>query len=99
MLATVTHLGDQPQLERLIGVVKVMLDAYGSGRVDKVFLSYNDFVNTMTQRAAFDQLLPLPPADETIAQHDWDYIYEPDAEAVLERMLSGKLTGTQLTWD
>src|SRR6188768_1626084 len=60
MLASVTHLGDKPQLEQLVGVVKVMLDAYESGKVDRVYLVYNDFVNTMTQRAAFDQLLPLP---------------------------------------
>src|SRR3546814_13388851 len=63
MLATVTHLGDQPRVDQLIGVIKVMLDAYTGGKVDKVFLAYNDFVNTMTQRAAFDQLLPLPPSD------------------------------------
>ncbi|MDH5835160.1 F0F1 ATP synthase subunit gamma [Luteimonas kalidii] len=88
MRASVTHLGDQPQVEQLVGVIKVMLDAYNAGEVDKVFLVYNDFVNTMTQRAAFDQLLPLPASDETVAQHDWDYIYEPDAETVLEHVLT-----------
>ncbi|KAF1709569.1 F0F1 ATP synthase subunit gamma [Pseudoxanthomonas sacheonensis] len=87
MLASVTHLGDKPQLEQLVGVVKVMLDAYESGKVDRVYLVYNDFVNTMTQRAAFDQLLPLPAADTQIAHHDWDYIYEPDAATVLEHVL------------
>ena len=87
MLASVTHLGDQPQVEQLVGVIKVMLDGYDAGDVDKVFLVYNDFVNTMTQRAAFDQLLPLPPS-EAVAQHDWDYIYEPDAEAVLSHVLT-----------
>jgi len=88
MLATVTHLGDQPRVDQLIGVVKVMLDAYNDGKVDKVFLAYNDFVNTMTQRAAFDQLLPLPPSDDMVARHDWDYIYEPDAQTVLEHILT-----------
>ncbi|NZA25588.1 F0F1 ATP synthase subunit gamma [Luteimonas sp. SJ-92] len=88
MLASVTHLGDTPQVEQLVGVIKVMLDAYGEGTIDKVFLVYNDFVNTMTQRAAFDQLLPLPASDETVARHDWDYIYEPDAERVLEHVLT-----------
>ena len=88
MLATVTHLGDQPRVDQLIGVIKVMLDAYSSGKVDKVFLAYNDFVNTMTQRAAFDQLLPLPPSDDVATRHDWDYIYEPDAQAVLEHILT-----------
>src|SRR5690606_6171109 len=63
MLASVTHLGDQPGVDQLVGVIKVMLDAYTAGKVDKVFLAYNDFVNTMTQRATFDQLLPLPATD------------------------------------
>jgi F-type H+-transporting ATPase subunit gamma len=88
MLASVTHLGDKPQLEQLVGVVKVMLDAYESGKVDRVYLVYNDFVNTMTQRAAFDQLLPLPASDTQITHHDWDYIYEPDAATVLEHVLT-----------
>lgn len=88
MLGSVTHLGDTPQVEKLIGVIKVMLDAYESGKVDKVFLCYNDFVNTMTQRAAFDQLLPLPASEETVARHDWDYLYEPDAQTVLEHVLT-----------
>ena len=88
MLASVAHLGDQPELEQLVGVVQVMLEAYDAGKVDKVFLAYNDFVNTMTQRAAFDQLLPLPPSDGAVAQHEWDYIYEPDAETVLEHVLT-----------
>ena len=88
MLASVTHLGDQPEVEQLVGVVQVMLEAYDAGKVDKVFLVYNDFVNTMVQRAAFDQLLPLPAAETTVARHDWDYIYEPDAEGVLEHVLT-----------
>ncbi|HEY1137295.1 MAG TPA: F0F1 ATP synthase subunit gamma [Xanthomonadaceae bacterium] len=88
MLASVTHLGDTPRVDQLIGVIKVMLDAYTAGSVDKVFLVYNDFVNTMTQRAAFDQLLPLPPSETAVAEHDWDYIYEPSAQAVLEHVLT-----------
>jgi len=88
MLASVTHLGDTPHVEQLVGVVKVMLDAYSAGHVDRVFLCYNDFVNTMTQRAAFDQLLPLPPHDHIESRHDWDYLYEPDAQAVLEHVLT-----------
>ena len=88
MLASVTHLGDTPHVDQLVGVIKVMLDAYSSGKVDKVFLIYNDFVNTMTQRAAFDQLLPLPASDTAVAPHDWDYIYEPDAQTVLEHVLT-----------
>jgi len=88
MLASVTHLGDLPHVEQLVGVIKVMLDAYTAGKVDKVFLSYNDFVNTMTQRAAMDQLLPLPASEAQVARHDWDYLYEPDAESVLEHVLT-----------
>jgi len=88
MLASVTHLGDQPKLEQLVGVVKVMLDAYSAGGIDKVFLSYNDFVNTMTQRAAFDQLLPLAADESAVSSHDWDYLYEPDAQVVLEHVLT-----------
>ncbi|WP_363799003.1 F0F1 ATP synthase subunit gamma [Lysobacter firmicutimachus] len=88
MLASVTHLGDQPHLEQLVGVIKVMLDAYSAGNIDRVFVCYNDFVNTMTQRAAFDQLLPLPAPETQVAKHDWDYIYEPDAQTVLDHVLT-----------
>ena len=88
MLASVTHLGDNPEVEQLIGIVKVMLDGYTDGRLDRVFMVYNDFVNTMVQRAAFDQLLPLPPSDEKLVTHDWDYLYEPDAQTVLEHVLT-----------
>jgi F-type H+-transporting ATPase subunit gamma len=88
MLGSVSHLGDQPRVEQLIGVIKVMLDAYTAGSIDQVFLTYNDFVNTMTQRAAFDQLLPLAATGEPIAHHDWDYLYEPDAQVVLEHVLT-----------
>jgi len=88
MIGSVTHLGDLPKLEQLVGVIKVMLDGYSSGNIDRVFICYNDFVNTMTQRAAFDQLLPLPESDTKVAHHDWDYIYEPDAASVLEHVLT-----------
>jgi F-type H+-transporting ATPase subunit gamma len=88
MLASVTHLGDAPKVEQLVGVIKVMLDAYTASNVDKVYLAYNDFVNTMTQKATFDQLLPLPAADTQVARHDWDYLYEPDAETVLDHVLT-----------
>ena len=88
MLASVTHMGDVPHVEQLVGVIKVMLDAYSAGTLDKVFLAYNSFVNTMTQKAAFDQLLPLPASETQVARHDWDYLYEPDAQAVLEHVLT-----------
>lgn len=88
MVGSVSHLGDAPHVEQLIGVIKVMLKAYESGKVDRVFLVYNQFINTMSQKAAFDQLLPLPKAEESVATHDWDYIYEPDARTVLEHVLA-----------
>ncbi|MBB1061541.1 F0F1 ATP synthase subunit gamma [Marilutibacter spongiae] len=88
MIGSVTHLGDQPKLEQLVGVVKVMLDGYSEGSLDRVFVCYNDFINTMTQRATFDQLLPLPKPEAQVARHDWDYIYEPDAADVLDRVLT-----------
>ncbi|KRG71642.1 F0F1 ATP synthase subunit gamma [Pseudoxanthomonas dokdonensis] len=88
MLGSVSHLGDAPKLDQLIGVIKVMLDAYTEGKVDRVYLVYNDFVNTMTQRAAFDQLLPLPAAETQVARHDWDYLYEPDPQTVLDHVIT-----------
>jgi len=88
LVGSVTHLGEKPQISQLIGVIKVMLDAYSAGRVDRVNLAYNDFVNTMTQQASVHALLPLPPADEFASAHNWDYLYEPDAETVMEHVLT-----------
>lgn len=88
IVGSVTHIGDEPTLEALIGVIKVMLDGYTKGTLDRVYIVYNDFVNTMVQRAAFDQLLPLPPSEESRDKHDWDYIYEPDAATVLDHVIN-----------
>jgi len=88
LIGSVTHLGEKPQISQLIGVIKVMLDAYSAGRIDRLNLAYNDFVNTMTQKAAVDQLLPLPPADQFVTAHNWDYLYEPDPETVMEHVLT-----------
>ncbi|MET7142099.1 F0F1 ATP synthase subunit gamma [Xanthomonas sp. PPL139] len=88
MVGSVSHLGDQPRVEQLIGVIKVMLDAFTEGKLDRVYLVYNRFVNTMTQKASFDQLLPLPAAEGQVAHHDWDYLYEPDAASVLEHVMT-----------
>jgi F-type H+-transporting ATPase subunit gamma len=85
---TVTHLGEKPQLEKLVGVIKVMLDAFSAGKLDRVFLNYSDFVNTMTQKPTQDQLLPLPPSESLQSKHDWDYIYEPNAETVLDHVMT-----------
>jgi F-type H+-transporting ATPase subunit gamma len=88
MLGSVTHLGEKPRVEQLVGVIKVMLDGYAEGKLDRVFLAYNDFINTMTQKARLDQLLPLPPSDDIESKHDWDYLYEPSAPAILDHVLT-----------
>ena len=88
MVGSVSHIGDEPSLDALIGIIKVMLDAYTAGKLDRVYIVYNDFVNTMVQRAAFDQLLPLPPSEEVIVKHDWDYLYEPDPAVVLDHVIN-----------
>jgi len=88
MLGSVTHLGEQPQVEQLIGVIKVMLDGFEAGNLDRVFLCYNDFINTMSQKPVQDQLLPLPASQTLDAKHSWDYIYEPDAHSVLDHVIT-----------
>ncbi|MBS0516416.1 MAG: F0F1 ATP synthase subunit gamma [Proteobacteria bacterium] len=88
LVASVGHLGEKPKVEALIGVIKVMLDAYSDRRIDQLTLAYNDFVNTMTQKPTLDPLLPLPPSTQLETAHDWDYIYEPNAEAVLDHVLT-----------
>ncbi len=81
------HLGDSPRIEELIGVVKVMLDAYTAGTLDRVFLVYNKFINTMSQQPVMEQLLPLQGSEGVKLEHYWDYIYEPDAKDVLDDLL------------
>jgi F-type H+-transporting ATPase subunit gamma len=88
LLGSVTHLGERPQIDQLIGVMTVMLEGYSERRLDRVFLCYNDFVNTMTQKARLDQLLPLPPSDTLTTRFDWDYIYEPSPEVVLDHVMT-----------
>jgi len=87
VVAQTTHLGDAPALTDLIGTVKVMLDAYSEGRIDRLFLVHNEFVNTMSQNTNVDQLLPVEPSDLSELKHHWDYIYEPDAKEVLDALM------------
>jgi F-type H+-transporting ATPase subunit gamma len=97
VVSHVTQLGDKPHLERLIGPVKVLLDAYAEGRVSAVYLCYTRFINTMKQEVVLEQLLPLSNAkmqadtraseSATGAKHGWDYLYEPDAQAVIDDLL------------
>ncbi len=88
ILAQATQLGDAPKLMDVIGTVKVMLDAYDRGEIDRIYLVYNRFVSTMTQSPRVEQLLPIAAEerDETL-KHHWDYLYEPNAEAVLDQLL------------
>ncbi|HFD79702.1 MAG TPA: F0F1 ATP synthase subunit gamma [Gammaproteobacteria bacterium] len=84
-----SHLGDTPRIEELIGSVKVMLDAYDEGKIDRLYLANNVFVNTMTQQPTVDQLLPVPDGGddgEELAYH-WDYIYEPEAREVMDALM------------
>lgn len=88
VVAQASHLGDAPHLTDLIGTVKVMLDAYREGRIDRLVICYNRFVNTMTQAPTVEQILPLPPAEENVQAYAWDYIYEPSAPEVLDQLLT-----------
>jgi F-type H+-transporting ATPase subunit gamma len=89
VVSHVTHLGDKPSLEKLIGPVKVLLDAYSEGRLSAVYLCYTRFINTIKQEPVVQQLLPLPAEAMTADQgeHGWDYIYEPDAATVIDELL------------
>jgi len=83
------QLGDTPHLDKLIGPVKVMLDAYQEGKLDAVYVCYNKFVNTMKQQPVMEQLLPLQADQLEVnkSSHSWDYIYEPDAKTVIDELL------------
>ena len=87
ILAHVTHLGDRPHVKDLIGTVKVMLDAYRTGEIDRLFLVNAEFVNTMTQRPSVEQLLPALSLDTEELQRHWDYLYEPEAAQILDDLL------------
>jgi F-type H+-transporting ATPase subunit gamma len=93
VVAHVTQLGDTPHMEKLIGPVKVLLDAYANGELSAVYLCYTRFINTMKQEPMVEQLLPLSHTDmaeetaQSGAHHGWDYIYEPDAQAVIDDLL------------
>ncbi len=86
--AQVTGLGDKPQMEKLIGAVKIMLDGYMQDRFDRLMIIYTGFVNTMKQEAVIEQLLPLSGEALGTPEGSWDYIYEPDAKIVLDQVLT-----------
>jgi F-type H+-transporting ATPase subunit gamma len=89
VVSSATGLGDTPHLEKLIGPVKALLDAYTEGRINAVYVCYTKFINTMKQESVIEQLLPLNAGElqDNAGGRDWDYIYEPDAAAVIDELL------------
>ena len=87
IVSHVTALGDKPHLEKLIGPVKVQLDAYLKGEIDALYIGYTRFINTMKQEPVFEQLLPLSGDAVGSAKTKWDYVYEPDSKAVIDDLL------------
>ncbi|MCX7086348.1 MAG: F0F1 ATP synthase subunit gamma [Methylococcales bacterium] len=89
LVGQVSKLGDTPHLHDIVGIIKIMLDAYEAGTIDQLYVVSNEFVNTMTQRPTIEQLLPVVACelDENLGGH-WDYIYEPDAKEVLDHLLT-----------
>ena len=87
VVSSITHLGDTPHMEKLIGPIKVMIDAFQNGELDAVYVSYTRFVNTMKQEPVLESLLPLSGERMGTPERSWDYIYEPDAQAVIDELL------------
>jgi len=87
IVATADHLGDAPSIVELIGTIKVMLDAYEAGEIDRLYLVHNSFVNTMIQQPELVQLLPVSGEADDQLKHHWDYIYEPDSKPVLDALM------------
>ena len=87
IVSEATHLGDAPQLEELVGAIKVMMSNYMEGKIDRLFVVSNEFVNTMTQAPKSVQLIPAENIEEQERSHHWDYIYEPEAKAVVDATL------------
>jgi F-type H+-transporting ATPase subunit gamma len=88
VVASVRNIGEKPTVADVIGAVKVMIDAYNTQKIDRLFLVSNEFVNTMTQKPTVQQLLPLLPSDEKDLKHHWDYIYEPAPKELLDGLLT-----------
>ena len=87
VLAAESGIGDAPSVQDVVGLVRVMLNAYDEGKLDRIYLVYNNFVNTMAQEPKIDQLLPLPKSEDEELAHRWDYIYEPDPKPILEKLM------------
>ncbi len=92
LVSHLTGVGDTPHMERLVGPIKVQIDAFSEGRIGTLYIVYTRFINTMKQEPVIEQLLPLPADrlrdDKAATRKNWDYLYEPDARAVLEQLLT-----------
>jgi F-type H+-transporting ATPase subunit gamma len=88
IVAATSHLGEQPRVADLIGAITAMTDAYKEGRIDRLFLVHNVYVNTMSQKPEISTLLPVEPIDKESLQQHWDYIYEPEASELLDGVLT-----------
>ena len=89
-----TDIGDRPELTDILGVTKLMLEKFDSGRIDSIKVLYNQFINTMVQKPVITQLIPLVPDSDLIPKSHWDYIYEPDAKDILEQLLTRYVEST-----
>jgi F-type H+-transporting ATPase subunit gamma len=87
VVASISNLGNKPGIVDVIGTVKVLLDKYDEGKLDRIYVAYNEFVNTMTQKARIDLLLPVVPSETHVNKFGWDYIYEPDPKQLLDALL------------
>ena len=87
IVSSITHIGDTPHMEKLVGPVKVMIDAFQAGEIDTVYIAYTRFINTMKQEPVVEQLLPLTGERLGTPKGNWDYLYEPDAQVVIDELL------------
>jgi F-type H+-transporting ATPase subunit gamma len=88
IVAATSHLGESPRVADLVGSIKTMTDAYEEGRVDRLFMAHNVFVNTMSQKPEIATLLPVEAIDKEALQQHWDYLYEPDSRELLDGVLT-----------
>ena len=88
IVSEATHLGDAPRLEEIVGAIKVMMDSYMNGNIDRLMIVSNEFVNTMTQSPQSVQLIPAEHVSDEVRQHHWDYIYEPDAKEIVDATMN-----------
>lgn len=87
IVAQKTHLGDTPKVTDMAGTIKVMLDAYEEGRIDRLYMVENEFINSMSQKPRVTQLIPVVASDEESIRHHWDYIYEPESKEVIDMLM------------